>query len=844
MKHPLIFWIPLLALALAGCSGTSTDGTGESRDRAVERDPGLWPRHPSPLADSDAHEAQIDALLERMSVEEKVGQMMQPELRNVTPEDVRNYHLGSILNGGGSYPHGNKSASAAEWLELADAFYLASIDDADGRTAIPLFWGTDAVHGHNNVWGATLFPHNIGLGAARNPELIRRIAEVTAVEVSVTGQDWNFAPTLAVARDARWGRTYEAYAETPEILYDYGKAITQGLQGRVDSEDFFGPGRMIATAKHWIADGGTEGGIDRGDANISERALRDIHAAGYFGALDAGVQSVMVSFSSWQGEKLHGHRYLMTDVLKDQMAFDGFIVGDWNGHEFVDGCRGDSCPQAINAGLDIFMVPDQWRELYKNTVEQVKSGEISEARIDDAVRRILRVKFRAGLFDTVRPSERVHAGRDDLLGAPEHREVARQAVRESLVLLKNNDALLPLDPGARILVAGDGADHIGKQSGGWSLTWQGTGTTNEDFPGATSLYAGLAEQIEAAGGDIELSESGEYQNRPDVAIVVFGEDPYAEMHGDRRHLNYDSEGDLELLQRLQDQGIPVVSVFLTGRPLWVNPELNASDAFVVAWLPGTEGQGIADVILQDGRGDTQHDFVGRLSFSWPATADQSPLNDGDADYAPLFPYGFGLTYSDQSSLPELAEDPQLSLDHHADGLTLFEGRPMEPWQLQIGDSSQRALVVTGSEANLPGIELRSVDRDFQEDARRVAWTGAGSARLSLSSQERTDLSGLADQEGALVFNVRVDQAPAGTVTLGMNCGEGCGSSLDVTNALAALEPGQWQALSISLRCFAEGDNDLTGITDPFVLETDAPASLSLHYLRLERSADTDLSCDA
>lgn len=662
---PSSVWCCALVSLLA-CS--DADLNAVERDLSLSTTSGvdLWPRHASPLAQPDAYEAQIDALLAKMSVEEKVGQMIQPELQSVTPNDVRDYHLGSILNGGGSYPSGIKNAPVEAWLELADGFYLASVDQAEGRTGIPLFWGTDAVHGHNNVMGATLFPHNIGLGAARSPELVRAIAEATAREVSVTGQSWNFAPTLAVARDARWGRTYEAYSENPELLYAYGKAITEGLQGAV-SDNWFGPGRVLATAKHWIADGGTEGGVDRGDANISERELRDIHGQGYFGALDAGVQSVMASFSSWQGEKLHGHQYLMTDVLKQQMGFDGFIIGDWNGHEFVDGCRPDSCPHAVNAGLDIFMVPEQWRELHANTVAQVNSGEISMARIDDAVRRILRVKFRMGLFDTVRPSERPYVGDAHWLGADEHRELARRAVRESLVLLKNNSGLLPLDPSAHILVAGDGAHHIGKQSGGWSLTWQGTDTTNDDFPGATSIYQGLAQQITAAGGRVQLSEGSDDSELdlseaiPDVAIVVFGEDPYAEIEGDVTHLGYLSRADLELLRRLQARGIPVVSVFLSGRPMWVNPYLNASDAFVAAWLPGTEGAGIADVLLRNAQGDIQYDFTGKLSFSWPASVSPPPLGSDDEEYAPLFPYGFGLSYADGQELEKLSEESVIDL---------------------------------------------------------------------------------------------------------------------------------------------------------------------------------------
>ncbi len=836
MNNSLIRWLPLAIAVLVGCSA---DPITRNSTHSSEADSAhLWPEKRSPLTES--YETQIEALLNKMTLEEKVGQLIQPELRNVTPEDVKRYHLGSILNGGGSFPGGDKKAPVDAWLELADAYYSASMDDSDGHLAIPIAWATDAVHGHNNVRGATLFPHNIGLGAARNPELIRRIGEVTAKEVAVTGLDWNFAPTLAVARDDRWGRTYEAYAEDPELLYDYGEAMVTGLQGKANSDDFFGPGHVVATAKHYIADGGTQGGIDRGDAGISEQQLIELHAPGYFGALDAGVQTVMASFSSWQGEKLHGHRYLMTEVLKERLGFDGLIVGDWKGHEFVEGCRQDSCPQAINAGLDIFMVPDQWRELYANTLAQVKSGEISKARLDDAVRRILRVKLRAGLFEKGLPSERVYAGKAELLGAPEHRAVARQAVRESLVLLKNNESLLPLSPEARVLVAGDGADNIGKQSGGWTLTWQGIGNSNEDFPGASSIYDGIVKAVQAAGGSAALSVDGRYSSKPDLAIVVFGEDPYAEMQGDRAHLDYEPEQDLALLRRLQSDGIPVVSVFLTGRPLWVNPELNASDAFVVAWLPGSEGAGVADVLFREADGDIAYDFTGKLSYSWPARADQTPLNRGD-QREPLFSYGYGLSYAGDGDLPELPEVSGLSRAETQAKLALFDGRPMEPWQLVLSDLSERSLAVTGSSASLPGIELTSVDREVQEDSLRLHWRGTGMAEAALRSEQRVDLSGYRER-GTLLLDVSLEQTPTAPVFLAMECGQDCRGALEITDWLKAGQPGSWRTLAIPLSCFAEQGLDPEMVLAPLTLTTAGELTLRLHKVRLVTDGERQGSC--
>src|SRR5690606_15103294 len=414
-----------------------------------------WPTLTSPIQDATT-EQQVEQLLARMTLEEKVGQIMQGEIQAVTAEDIKKYHLGSVLNGGGSMPNRIANAKAQDWLSLADELYLASMDTSDGKVAIPVIWGTDAVHGHNNVTGATIFPHNIGLGATNNPDLIRQIGAATAREVRATGIEWVVAPTLAVAQNDFWGRTYESYAEDPQRVREYATAMVEGLQGALNSPAFLEEERVVATAKHFLADGGPFGGDDQGDARIGEQELIDIHNPGYPAELEAGVQSVMASFSAWNGEKMHGNPYLLTDVLKNRMGFDGFVVGDWNGHGQVPGCTNDSCAQAINAGIDLVVVPYDWKAMYANTLAQGKAGEISEARLDDAVRRILRVRVRAGLFDK-KPSERALAGQQDMIGHPEHRAIARQAVRESLVLLKNHNRVLPINPQQTVLVTGDGA---------------------------------------------------------------------------------------------------------------------------------------------------------------------------------------------------------------------------------------------------------------------------------------------------------------------------------------------------------------------------------------------------
>jgi beta-glucosidase len=591
-------------------------------------------------------EAKVAALLARMTLEQKVGQMVQADIRSVTADDVRKYRLGSVLNGGGAFPGEKKHASVADWVALADGFYDASMDTANGALAIPIIWGTDAVHGHNNVIGATLFPHNIGLGAANDPDLMERIGTATAREVAATGLDWTFAPTVAVVRDDRWGRTYESYSEDPEIVRAYADRIVRGLQGARGSREFLDSSHVLATAKHFIGDGGTADGVDRGDTAVSEADLLRIHGQGYVAAIAAGVQTVMASYNSWNGLKLHGHQHLLTDVLKKDMGFDGIVVSDWDGVDEVQGCSKDKCAQAINAGIDMVMVPTDWRNFLTNTIDQVRKEKISMARIDDAVTRILRVKYRAGLFERGRPSSRPLANKRELIGAPEHREVARQAVRKSLVLLKNDRRLLPLRRKSHVLVVGDGANNISKQTGGWTLTWQGTENSSADFPGATSIYQGIARAVGEAGGKVSSSVEGLRDSRPDVAIVVFGEDPYAEWFGDLRSIDYRGAGgtELALLQQLRQASVPTACVFLTGRPLWIEQELAACDAFVVAWLPGSEGGGISDVLFRKTNGKVNYDFVGKLSFSWPRTASQTALNRNDPGYEPLFPYGFGLHY--------------------------------------------------------------------------------------------------------------------------------------------------------------------------------------------------------
>ena len=617
-----------------------------------------WRVQSSPFRADAKEEARLDEIIAGMSLRDKVGQIIMGEIQNVSLKDVKRYRLGAILNGGGSFPGENKHASPADWLALADAYHQASLERDDGRSAIPVIWGTDAVHGHNNVFGATLFPHNIALGATGNTELLKLIGAATAREVAATGIYWNFAPTLAVPRNDRWGRTYEGYSEHPALVAELGAALIEGMQGTV-GRDFMAPGKVLATAKHFVGDGGTANGKDQGDTRVSEADLIRIHAAGYRTALKSGAQTVMASFSSWNGVKMHANRYLLQGALKAVMGFDGFVIGDWDAHSQLPGCKPDSCPAAFNAGVDMYMAPVRWKELHRNLLRQVRNREIAPSRLDDAVRRILRVKLRAGLVDAPLPSERPVAPpngaavrRSDWIGHPEHRALARQSVRESLVLLKNDGGVLPIAPDLKVLVAGAAASNIPSQLGGWSMTWQGNNIENADFPNATSILDGVRAAVEGAGGEVEYRPLSEVAamaagEAPDVALLVYGEKPYAEFEGDVESLEFslDDKSHLNAARSLKAAGVPVVSLLLTGRPLAISDEIRISDAFVVAWLPGSEGGGVADVLIANADGKSDFDFLGRLPFSWPSRADQATINRGDNPYEPAFPYGFGLRYS-------------------------------------------------------------------------------------------------------------------------------------------------------------------------------------------------------
>jgi beta-glucosidase len=601
----------LLCLALALTAGVAVTGSARAAALLPYQDPSL------PVA------TRVDDLLARMTLDEKLGQMTQAERGSVSTSDITTYRLGSILSGGGSSPSPNNATS---WANMYDSFQQAALATPLG---IPIIYGVDAVHGHNNVYGATIFPHNIGLGATRDQALVQQIGQAVATEVTGTGLDWDFAPCLCVARNDRWGRTYESFGEVPAIPNAMTAFIT-GLQGST----LGGPTSVLATAKHYVGDGGTTGGVDQGNTQLSEAELRAIHLPPFQAAIARGVGSVMISYSSWNGLKLHGHQYLISTVLKGELAFTGFVVSDWNGIDQIDGQGGFTATEvrtAINAGIDMVMVPQAWKNFITLLRSEVQAGRVTMARIDDANRRILTKKFELALFE--RPlTDRAYTS---TVGSAAHRALARQAVAKSQVLLKNSANLLPLArDNMRIFVAGKNADDIGNQSGGWTISWQGS--SGNITPGTTILQ-GIRNAV-GSTSTVTYNRRGTGINSSyDVAIAVVGETPYAEGQGDRSGSMALDREDLRAIATLRNSGVPVIVLLVSGRPMDIATELPGWHALIASWLPGTEGDGVADVLF----GAVAP--TGTLPVTWMASASQQPINDGDGK-TPLFPLGFGLTY--------------------------------------------------------------------------------------------------------------------------------------------------------------------------------------------------------
>jgi len=568
--------------------------------------------------------ARVGALLARMTLAEKIGQMTQIDRGSLESEsDIASYALGSILSGGGSTPDPDTPVA---WADMVDRYQRAALST---RLGIPILYGVDAVHGHGNVLGATVFPHNLGLGAARDPRLVQDVARATAEELAGTGVRWDFAPSVAVVQDERWGRTYESFGEVPDIAESYGTYVT-GLQGATLG---VGPASTLATAKHWIADGATTGGVEGGDVQIGGAAIRSIHLPPFVAAIRAGVGAIMIAHASVDGVPMHANRALVTDLLKGELGFGGLVVSDWDGTADVSGDYPLAVRSLVNAGVDMVMVPYDYRTFIATLRAEVEAGRVPSSRIDDAVTRILTKKVELGVFE--------HPFADRSLtgsvGSAAHRAVARRAVRASLVLLKNEGALLPLSKTTRrIFVAGKSADDLGNQAGGWTISWQGA--SGDLIPGTTILHA-VRDAVAPQSTVTYARNASGIDPSYDVAIVVVGETPYAEWLGDRGDgLGLDAE-DLETLATVRRSGIPTVVVLVSGRPLVVTDQLASWRALVAAWLPGSEGAGVADVLFGDAAP------TGKLPISWPRSAAQLPMHPGDPSYDPLYPFGYGLTYS-------------------------------------------------------------------------------------------------------------------------------------------------------------------------------------------------------
>ena len=624
------------SMLFQGCGFLGETGNvHQSQELVLEGD-----KQPSVYRDPHASpDDRVENLLQQMTLQEKIGQMTQVENHSISGADIAKYHIGSVLSGGGGQPRPN---SPEAWVDMVNNYQSYALTT---RLEIPLLYGVDAVHGHNGVKGAVIFPHNIGLGATGDEELVRQIAKATAEEMGATGIWWNFAPVVAVTQDIRWGRTYESYSENPELNALLGKAFVEGLQG----DDLSDPRTALATPKHFVGDGGTKWGssttvnitpymLDQGDTQLDEETLRSVHLLPYLKVIDAGAQSIMVSFSSWNGTKMHGHKYLLTDVLKDEIGFDGFVISDWGGIDQITPDYYEAVVTAINAGIDMVMVPYEYVRFVDTLTAAVEDGDVSMERLDDAVKRILRVKIQLGLFEHPYAEEALLDG----VGSQAHQKLAQEAVNKSMVLLKNENETLPIGNEDIVLfVAGQAADDLGFQLGGWSLGWQGG---SGDVTEGTTILEGV-EAAASVDTQVYYDRPGEFDKildssgntfLADYGIVVVGEHPYAEGIGDTDNLALSDE-DISLIERVRNHSQRLIVVLISGRPMIITEQLSISDAFIAAWLPGTAGQGVADVIFGDAP------FTGKLPFSWPRSMDQVPLDKLLAsEDEPLFPFGYGI----------------------------------------------------------------------------------------------------------------------------------------------------------------------------------------------------------
>ncbi len=845
-------------------------------------DAAAWHPLVSSAVDAEQCETWVANTLSCMTLDEKLGQMIQAEVQQLKPSDIVQYKIGSALNGAGVWPNKDRFSSPMVWAEMIDRYWTASAESFRGRPfEIPFAWATDAVHGHNNLHGATVFPHNLGLGAARDPELIFRIGQVTAAELSASGMDWTFAPTVAVPLDARWGRFYEGYSQDPTVVASYASAMVRGLQGVADGTRRSDTA-VLSSIKHWIGDGGTRWGIDRGTNFCSEQELIELHSLGYRTALEAGAQIVMVSFSSWENKdnydytpltgpaynfKLHGSKYLITDVLKGKLEFDGAVLTDWDGHCEISKCTLKDARYCINAGADILMVEAKgdWLAILEQTHRDLEEGHISPERIDDAVRRILRVKYRAKWSNKRRPTLRPAVQEaTSIVGSAAHRHVAREAVRKSVVLLKNNGSLLPLPAHSRVLLAGSAMHNLSKQMGGWSLYWHSNELCQEDFPEAKTIGQALREAFTSGSVTSLESSTSLDPSAFDVAVVAIGEDAYSEMLGDIRPwdtLEYAAlkpsyAADLALLQRLRAAGIPVVTVYLGGRPLYMNEEINTSQAFAVAWLPGIACEGIADLIARGPQGEIRYQFLGRLPCAWPATPYGFRLTralDAEAlgphpeyagDREVLFPLGYGLEI-DEAVTP--ADLPSCPLYQHAikrvpilpvQDLVLLGPQADQRLQLRIAGNGfwVGADVAPHAPTNALLGRVEPIDFLGHDDAFHFFFNGRiASLYFQFPRWNVEDMRGYIMANAHLTFALRIYERGPGPVRFSAH---NCFPSLGVYDAADLFQNapiGEWTRIRVPLADLADAGSDFSKINVPFMLHTQAKLRFDIGDLRWELS---------
>lgn len=824
--------IALSCILLSACTLHDNPQVVEKQQLRPTIEPNNWPSFSSPLPTATNIESQVSDLLARMTLAEKVGQLMLVDAAYVTPKQVTQFNLGAVSYRGQSSAQVGQDNFVKRHLLRADQFWLASLDKQDGGIGIPILQGIDPAVGNNAILGTTVLPLHIGLGAAHDPELMFKVGKRLALETRILGADWLFSPSLAVAPAATIATAYDSYSQDPVLVAQYADKLVTAMQGELSTSDFLGVSGVIATGKHFVGSGANQFAIELAHSVPTEAELIQIQAAGFISAIHSGVQTMMVSLDNWYGIAMHGSKEILTDVLVEKLGFDGIVIGAWNGHADVKGCSEYSCPQAINAGLDMLMATENWQTLYNNTLSQVENGDIPVQRLDQAVTRILRVKLRARLFSAELPSSRPFAGEFEILASPIYKSLATEAVRKSLVLLKNNNQILPLKPTSRVMVAGDVANNIVIQTAQSQWFSLAEGDFKNKFPIGQSVYSGIQHVVNGAGGSVHLNPLGDYQQTPDVAIVVFGSSTIRRLQVDNPNSAAHLSSGLAILTKLKKQGIPTVAVFLSDRPEWVNSEINQADAFVAAWLPGTEGGGIADLLFTDSSGVNKYDFTGRLSFIWPQFPPSTIQPFNTSAMQPFLPIGYGLSLSDNRALGPLDEQIKGERNEYITRY-VYAGDPVVPWRMLLRDGKGEIQVNSTHQASVAGTLLaQAANYNTAEDTVILTWNGDATFAIEGSP---IDLSTQTTGDMTFQIDYRVLQANIQQASLLLGCGEGCSVSMDISESLQSVEGKGWQTALVKLSCFASSGANMSTIQTPFSISSSQGLVLQLREVQVVSS---------